>query len=127
MREPINNEINTGNQKAVKKLFIDALCAMGKSELVEDFKKSFATRGKHKGFIKGKPSNGIQKAIIQGLQANSNPFKIGLLTIAMLRGEELEAFEIIKGIGDTINKCASGNIVACLDADRVALESVGAW
>ena len=116
----------------VKGLIITCLRESNNENLIEPFNECFLTKGKNKGFMRSKGKGSIQKAIIQGLWANANAFKLTPYGIMFLTPNELEIFDIFKLIGDKINLIArqknpKADLMGILDSDHVALSTMGAW
>ena len=97
---------------------------MDKETIKSAIEKAIASRGKNKGKLKAKcpPINTPGAAAWQAIQLNANPYKVGVCHLFFMDKDNLS---IYGSIAQAIKK---GNIdVRSLDADRLALESIGAW
>lgn len=97
---------------------------MENSRIVAALRAAFATKGKNAGRLLAKcpPSTTDAAAAWQACMVQSNPYKVGMITIMLFTDDQMK---IYGAIGHALD---SGKIdVRDLDRDRAALESLGVW
>ena len=85
---------------------------------------AIAHKGKSKGLLlaKAPPMQSLENAAWQAAQAFANPYKVSFMALVFMTDEQ-------RAIYDELTAAFEGipSLMATLDRDRVALETLGVW